>query len=173
MNLPGNGTIALDFRRSDHAPFWDVDVAAIMLTDGANFRNHNYHEPSDTIGALSFTFMSNVVKGAVATLATLAGIQHSTYYDADIIPTSIPKTNVDCNLSLYPVPVGNLLTIENTGCIGNTYTVNITDLTGKTIITETISGKTKVTIATDKLPAGNYFTILRSANGTITKRFIK
>ncbi len=173
MNLPGNGTIALDFRRSDHAPFWDVDVAAIMLTDGANFRNHNYHEPSDTIGALSFTFMSNVVKGAVATLATLAGIQHSTYYDADIIPTSIPKTNVDCDLSLYPVPVGNLLTIENTGCIGNTYTVNITDLTGKAIITETITGKTKVTIATDKLPAGNYFTVLQSAKGTITKRFIK
>lgn len=173
MNLPGNGTIALDFRRSDHAPFWDVDVAAIMLTDGANFRNHNYHEPSDTIGALSFTFMSNVVKGAVATLATLAGIQHSTYYDADIVPTSIPKTNMACNLALYPVPVGNQLTIEHTDCMGNTYTVSIIDLTGKAVITETITGKTKAIIATDRLPAGTYFAVLQSANGTVTKRFIK
>ncbi|MBI5914051.1 MAG: M28 family peptidase, partial [Bacteroidetes bacterium] len=36
-----------DLGRSDHAPFWVADIPAIMLTDGANFRNLNYHTPND------------------------------------------------------------------------------------------------------------------------------
>lgn len=32
-----------DLRRSDHAPFWQVDYPAINLTDTANFRNPYYH----------------------------------------------------------------------------------------------------------------------------------
>ncbi len=74
---PGNSTIAPDLRRSDHAPFWDRGDRALMLTDGANFRNPNYHAPGDTIGTLNFTFMSNVVKATVATLARLGGIMHA------------------------------------------------------------------------------------------------
>ena len=27
-----------NFRRSDHAPFWDIGVDALMISDGANFR---------------------------------------------------------------------------------------------------------------------------------------
>jgi hypothetical protein len=171
--LPGNGTIAMDFRRSDHAPFWDADVPAIMLTDGANFRNLNYHEPSDTIGALSFTFMSNVVKGTVATIASLAGLQHSTYRDIDIAPNAIPRTNLTCGIKLYPVPVGNMLTIETNDCLGTNYTLQIMNTNGSVVFSEQVSGKTKAMVPTDKLAAGTYFAVLQSANGTITKRFIK
>lgn len=74
---PGNSTIAPDLRRSDHVPFWDRGDKALMLTDGANFRNRNYHTPGDTIGTLNFTFMSNVVKATVATLARMGGIMHA------------------------------------------------------------------------------------------------
>lgn len=74
---PGNAAIAPDLRRSDHAPFWDAGIPALMLTDGANFRNPNYHTPGDTIGTIDFSFMTNVVKATVATVAELAGIRHA------------------------------------------------------------------------------------------------
>ncbi|MDX2086831.1 MAG: M20/M25/M40 family metallo-hydrolase [Kofleriaceae bacterium] len=42
-----------DLRRSDHAPFWDVDYPALMITDTANFRNPHYHCPRGTSDALT------------------------------------------------------------------------------------------------------------------------
>jgi hypothetical protein len=41
-----------DLLRSDHAPFLNMGVAAIMLTDTSNFRNPNYHKPTDTVSTL-------------------------------------------------------------------------------------------------------------------------
>ncbi len=173
LALPGNGTIAADFRRSDHAPFWDNDVPALMLTDGANFRNSNYHEPSDTLGALNFTFMSNVVKGSVATLAALAGLQNSTYTDAAIIPTAIPKTSLNCALQLYPVPVKGSLTVEAGECIGNNYSLQLMDVEGRVVYTENVAGRTKTEVTLNRLPAGTYFAVLQSANGKVVKSFVK
>lgn len=76
LAIPGNGEIAPDFRRSDHAPFWDTDRQALMLTDGANFRNLNYHTPNDLALALNYDFISNNIKATVATAATLARPTH-------------------------------------------------------------------------------------------------
>ncbi len=53
---PGNSELAPDLRRSDHARFWDANIQALMLTDGANFRNTDYHTPQDTLGKLDFNF---------------------------------------------------------------------------------------------------------------------
>jgi hypothetical protein len=61
LPVPGTGTIAPDLRRSDHARFWDAGIPALMITDGANFRNTQYHTKGDSIERLNFTFMSNVV----------------------------------------------------------------------------------------------------------------
>lgn len=71
---------SLDLLRSDHAPFWAQGYKALMLTDGANFRNLAYHTASDTMGALNFTFMANVVKTALATAAQQAEILNATSY---------------------------------------------------------------------------------------------
>lgn len=40
--------------RSDHTPFWLRDLPAVMLTDTANFRNPNYHQPSDLEDTLDY-----------------------------------------------------------------------------------------------------------------------
>ena len=58
--------ILLDIFRSDHAPFWAAGIPAIMITDTANFRNPHYHNSTDT---LDYTFMGNVTRALVATLA--------------------------------------------------------------------------------------------------------
>jgi len=79
LATPGNGQSTPDLRRSDHARFWDANYKALMLTDGANFRNPNYHSANDTLGSINFTFMTNTLKATIAAIASLSGIQHSTY----------------------------------------------------------------------------------------------
>ena len=48
---------------SDHAPFWDAGYKAIMITDTAFYRNHNYHESTDTLDTLDFKSYAKVVSG--------------------------------------------------------------------------------------------------------------
>lgn len=61
-----------DLMRSDHAPFMLAGIPSIMVTDTANFRNPNYHRPTDTvetIDAARFTLVARGVAGAVWELA--------------------------------------------------------------------------------------------------------
>jgi len=90
LAVPGNGQIAPDLRRSDHAHFWDAGYEALMLTDGANFRNPNYHQPSDTLGTIDFQFMTNVIKAVVATAANLAEVMHGGFAVSNFIDIKIP-----------------------------------------------------------------------------------
>lgn len=175
LTLPNNGIFAPDFRRSDHAHFWDIDVPAVMLTDGANFRNHNYHTPADSVGTLNFTFMSNVVKGAVATLAALAGLQHSSYVDMAINPSSIPESNVDCGIEIFPVPLqqGNQLTINAGDCFGSSgYTLAIMDIQGKVLQAELVTGNAPHTANVDQLSAGVYFMLLENGNNRAVRKVV-
>ena len=63
LTVPGRGELLPDTRRSDHAPFWDIGLPALMLTDTADFRNPHYHQPSDLPETLNFTFMARLVRG--------------------------------------------------------------------------------------------------------------
>jgi Zn-dependent M28 family amino/carboxypeptidase len=48
--------------RSDHAPFWEENIPALMWTDTSEFRNPHYHKPSDTAETLDYDFMHSVVE---------------------------------------------------------------------------------------------------------------
>jgi len=48
--------------RSDHAPFWQAGIPSVMWTDTSEFRNPNYHLPSDTPETLDYQFLTNVTK---------------------------------------------------------------------------------------------------------------
>jgi hypothetical protein len=48
--------------RSDHAPFWEAGVPALMWTDTAEFRNPHYHRPTDTPDTLDYGFMAGVAR---------------------------------------------------------------------------------------------------------------
>lgn len=66
---PGNGAGPLsgNLMRSDHAPFWLAGETALFFTDTANFRNPNYHLPTDTPDTLDPVFL-----GGVARVTTMA-----------------------------------------------------------------------------------------------------
>jgi hypothetical protein len=63
--------MAADLRRSDHAAFWDAGVAAIMITDTAEFRSEAYHcrGAVDDVSTLDLAFFGRVVEATVATVA--------------------------------------------------------------------------------------------------------
>lgn len=52
-----------DMMRSDHRPFIMAGIPAVMLTDTANFRNPNYHKPTDTVDTLDPKRYTLVVQG--------------------------------------------------------------------------------------------------------------
>jgi Zn-dependent M28 family amino/carboxypeptidase len=52
--------------RSDHAPFWEAGIPAVMWTDTSEFRNPHYHLASDTPDTLDYAFLSRVAQLALA-----------------------------------------------------------------------------------------------------------
>lgn len=56
---------------SDHLNYWKNGFDAVMITDTAFLRNHNYHRVTDTIHTLNFQKMAEVVKGVYWTIVSL------------------------------------------------------------------------------------------------------
>ncbi len=82
--VAGDGSCFPDTRRSDHAPFWDQGYPALMLTDTANFRNPNYHQPTDTLATLDLGFARLVTQAALAAAMMAVGPESAT-------PTQTPQ----------------------------------------------------------------------------------
>ncbi len=141
VEAPGNSQMVQDLRRSDHAPFWDAGYEALMITDGANFRNPNYHEASDSLSTLDLNFMKTVVQANVATLATLAkpinaGSAESSY-TAILNVANLPNETSDC----ISVQANSLATgqtnISIQACEGiQEMDIHVSDLAGRTIAIE-------------------------------------
>ena len=66
IEVAGDGTCEPGTRRSDHASFWDFGYQALVLTDGAETRNSNYHQPGDTIDTLDYSLAERVSKATIA-----------------------------------------------------------------------------------------------------------
>ena len=71
--VSGNGELLPDTRRSDHAAFWHYGYPAVMLTDTANFRNPNYHQPTDTLETLDVVFMEKIATAVTEATVHLSG----------------------------------------------------------------------------------------------------
>ena len=54
------GAFLPDARRSDHAPYWDVEIPAVFLTDTAEFRTDTYHRPSDNLESINLSALRKV-----------------------------------------------------------------------------------------------------------------
>jgi Zn-dependent M28 family amino/carboxypeptidase len=63
LSVPGNGMVIPAVRLSDHAPFWDLGYAAVMVTDTSFYRNPHYHGSTDTLETPNVEFMAKVCEG--------------------------------------------------------------------------------------------------------------
>lgn len=171
---PGNGSTLTDLLRSDHAPFWFAGKPALMITDGADFRNDCYHTPQDMAeGKLNFTFMSNVVKATLAAAAQLAEIQHGDWAVATFAGTVGVQDAPPCSLGV--TVVGDRLDISVGCALSAEAQVEIIDEKGSLMHSETVvfySGLSDYTLSIPQLPAGMYFAKIAWAGGQRTQKFI-
>jgi len=171
IEAPGNSTIAPDLRRSDHAQFWDAGYKALMITDGANFRNHNYHTINDVSDSLNFEFIQKVVQATLATAAQMAIPIHAGNATTDvIIPNMISSITTDAaqvGICVYPNPADDELKIELKNNHLQIISVTITDIHGK--ICREISTPDQsfpLIIKAGSLPGGSYFINFNSVSGS-------
>jgi len=155
LATPGNGQSTPDLRRSDHAPFWDAGYKALMLTDGANFRNPNYHSANDVLSTINIAFLTNNIKASLAAIASLAGIQHSSFSVSDYIgliginqiSTEIPERFE--LLQNYPNPFNPVTKIRFSVPAAN-------NKAGVKIILYDLTGKLIRTLVSDNFAPGIY-----------------
>jgi hypothetical protein len=178
IQTPGNGQATPDLRRSDHAPFWDQGYQALMLTDAAEFRNANYHTPTDVMDSLDFWFMGNSCKATIATLCVLAEIRHSAVAHAGIstaLPVNIEAINRSSKLNFiaWPNPAENLLQIKFTGSSPlKAYNLQITDGLGKMVYKRINILSDHLTIAISDWRPGPYQIVGDHGNYTSSQTII-
>lgn len=68
------GGLFKDSARSDHFPYWQNGRKGIMLSDTSEFRNPNYHLPSDTPDTLNYPFLRGVAQATAAAAYEWAGV---------------------------------------------------------------------------------------------------
>lgn len=175
--LPGNGQIASDLRRSDHAPFWDKGYPALFLTDGAETRNPHYHRPGDVIETLDFEFIANITKASIAALARIAGPLNGTVTDVDLSDfTSSTKQAFLKDLKLWPNPAENELNFTTGNTIkSGTIQIEINDLKGikHLEITRTKTDTDTQTLNISDLSPGQYFITVRDGKNIYSAGFVK
>lgn len=168
LNVPGNGLPNLtDLRRSDHTPFWDSGRKALMLTDGANFRNECYHTPSDTLdNKLNMTFMTNVVKATLASMAQLCEIQHGSWAAAayDLSATSGIHEPGNCEVKVLN---GTNIVLQLPDCMNGEMKTTLFDVHGRQVLSRNFQAfpGQSLTIPASSLPAGMYILTIDSASG--------
>ena len=63
---------ARHFSRSDHVNFWRAGLPSIQVTNTANFRNPNYHRPSDTADTLDYETLARITAATALVIERLA-----------------------------------------------------------------------------------------------------
>jgi hypothetical protein len=73
---------------SDHICFWYRKYPAIWLTDAREGRRRD-NTAEDKVNYINFNFLANVVKASLATFVSMAGIEHSGFFEGDLLPGKI------------------------------------------------------------------------------------
>lgn len=156
-----SGIVPPDLFRSDHAGFWTSRRPALLITDGSEFRNPNYHGRDDLPETLDFTFITQVVQTTIAAVATLAEPISMTRSKVDVDFSSSLAIN-ECegvHLSSYQKEL--LIGLDN--CLSKPFSqVFVFDLAGQLLISENISNN-QSTINLSQYPSGIY--LIKVQNG--------
>lgn len=177
LEVPGTGTVAPDLRRSDHARFWDAGKQALMLNDGANYRNPFYHTANDTIGTLNFTFMANVVKATLATAADLAVPISAGYatFDLSTLASLDHVHDFPAQLRLYPNPAKDFVQVEVQASHAFHAKIEVYQPDG-TLVHSTKQvcqpGENLLKIKVQNLAKGNYLLLLTDGDHSLTQTFV-
>jgi hypothetical protein len=71
LPVPDRGHALPDTRRSDHAPFWDRGLGAVMVTDTADLRYAHYHTQFDVPSMLDPAYLAGATAIVVDAVAAI------------------------------------------------------------------------------------------------------
>ncbi len=165
LSVPGNGQIAPDLRRSDHARFWDAGMQALMLTDGSEFRNANYHQPSDRVDSLDMDFLTMNTKATLAAAAMLAEPINAGFDTHPLGPVGLSEHvhTFPCTAEVFPNPTRDMLQLRLGDCAGNRVVGQLFDLSGKHVAGRDMRPGTDmelIELPLEGLAAGTYLLVL-------------
>jgi hypothetical protein len=174
LAVPGNGQIAPDLRRSDHSRFWDAGYQALMLTDGSEFRNKNYHTPADTIGSLNMTFLARVTQATLATAAMLAEpIQAGMdVFDLSTLVSTHHHLSFPCEVQVHPNPARDELRIQLGHCFDERLSLRLFTLDGREVLFRALNPASESELYTfplPVLPSGSYLLVLDEGHSSYTQ----
>ncbi|MEM7367842.1 MAG: M28 family peptidase [Bacteroidota bacterium] len=171
---PANGLLTPDLLRSDHAPFWQTNRPALMLTDGAEFRNHNYHSPGDSVATINMNFFHQVVKAAVATLATLAQPLNADVSIAEFsLISGLSDLEEMCGLKIRHHDAQFELDLQQGNCVNASSSLTLIDLSGRVIHQVNIGPSFRhMTISTADLSPGIYLWTMESSKGILSEKVL-
>lgn len=174
LSVLGNGQIAPDLRRSDHSRFWDAGIQALMLTDGSEFRNPNYHLSGDTPASLDIPFLTRCTKAVLASAAVLAEPLNAgvaTYSLSNLVGTPEHVHELPCKAEVYPNPSNEVVTIMLGGCAGERVTSRLFDMRGTRITGRDLyptSDRSLFELPVKDLPNGTYLLVLQVGESSST-----
>jgi hypothetical protein len=174
LSVPGNGGIVPDLRRSDHAPFWDAGMKALMLTDGSNYRNPHYHLASDLPSTIDLPFLVNSTKAVLAAAAVLAEPLNagSDRFSLSSLVGIHPHHHhgFPCVVEVYPNPASDHIHLRiEPGCTTQ-FRASLFDLAGNRMVAKMIGGQgdRDPVIPIQGLAAGTYLLVLEADESSRT-----
>ncbi len=97
--VPSDLTAAVtlgDLRRSDHSPFWDQNVPAIMITDSSEFRNPHYHCPPGLLDTPDTLSPGPAADGLRTVVAIVAETLNATTTAGEPVRPACDPVDDDC-----------------------------------------------------------------------------
>lgn len=89
------------------------------------------------------------------------------------ITTGVENTEITGTFRIFPNPANHEIQIDLSGLKSTAQQFEITDLTGRVIVTKQSNGSLLQTISISELPAGNYLLKITTAKGIVTQKISK
>ena len=165
---PGTGSLTPDLLRSDHAPFWTSNRQALMITDGANFRNLNYHTTKDSLYKLNFRFMQQVTQTTLAAAADLAEVQHGSWAVVEVAPFVATHEAIKNTCILNVSKRAGAINLKFGDCSGQVI-VEVFSTDGRRLNTAPVDviANQNVTLSAPIEQSAVYFVRIREAQGKV------
>jgi len=146
---------------SDHKPFWDEGYTALLFGESwaNNDQTEQYHTGGDRVSTLDLDYYHDMVKLAMAYMATKA------------VPSALSVAEFDgLKINLFPNPMKETLSIKLSETIETN--VIIMNINGKRFRNRVISD-IETTVDVSELSSGIYFIKLKNQKGERTLKMIK
>lgn len=171
--LPTAKLIDRTYAGSDHASFWWAGYCAMVAQSDADITDPYFHTTGDTLGNLTQTFATDLVKVAIATVAELAV--------PDSAAAGVAVGTAPLAISVHPNPFSLSTTVSPTLVARTQVAVGIFDVRGrllKNLLAEA-AGPGRCDAVWDgrddrgtTLPPGIYFVRARTASGESSAKVI-